>query len=123
MSSDFMPRARRGRTVMLWAGTNVLLGIISAYPLLLLLIVAVHLRAQLFDRPDSPFMPKEVEGGEASAVIAATLMVVLPLLIVVVLANWAMIRRLRLRWGGWLVMVVLTLAVLVTPAFLLERLW
>ena len=114
-----MSGVRRLWAVLAWAGTNVVLGVCAAFPLLGLLIVILHFRAVLFGTNDSPFQPSEVQGGEASGVITMVLIVVVPLLLVAVLANRKLIQRLELpaRWTA--AMALLTIAVFVTPAVIL----
>jgi hypothetical protein len=53
----------------IWAATNAALGVLLAYPLLLLHIIGLHARAMMLDRPDSPFSNKEIQGGEANGFI------------------------------------------------------
>lgn len=114
-----MSGARRQWAVLAWAGTNVVLGVCAAFPLLGLLIVALHFRAVLFGTNDSPFQPNEVQGGEASGVITMVLIVVIPLLLIAVLANRKLIRRLELPARWTTAMALLTVALFVTPAVLL----
>lgn len=114
-----MSGVRRQWAMLAWAGTNVVLGVCAAFPLLGLLIVALHFRAVLLGTNDSPFPPDEVQGGEASGVITMVLVVVLPILLIAVLANRKLIRRLELPARGTAAMALLTVAVLVTPAVVL----
>jgi hypothetical protein len=94
--------------------------VLLSYPLVLLLIVGMHLRAVWFDRGNSPFQPQEIQYGEAAGVIQFTLVLVTPLLVIAVAANWALIRRLAVHGAGRrLGVVLLTIALLTAPAYLL----
>jgi hypothetical protein len=79
-----------------WAIVNVALGSLLAYPFLMLLLIGVHARAMLFDRPDSPFSNNEIQGGEADGFIPAGIIALLVILAVVTAINRPMIRRMRL---------------------------
>lgn len=114
-----MSGARRYWALLAWAGTNLVLGVCAAFPLLGLLLVVLHVRAVVFGTNDSPFQPNEVQGGEASGVITMVLVVVVPILLIAVLANLKLIRRLALPTGWTAAVALLTVALLVTPAVLL----
>jgi hypothetical protein len=49
------------------------LGAVLAFPLIMLWSAWIHLRAMMFDRPDSPFQPNEIEGGVVVLVTLAVL--------------------------------------------------
>ncbi|WBQ06183.1 hypothetical protein [Kribbella sp. CA-293567] len=97
----------------LWVGVNLLLGVVFAYPLLIVLTIALHARAMLFDRPDSPFMPKEIEGGEADGAVAFGVVLLIVMLLVALGSNWPVIRRLRLRTRAAKAGIVLMTLVLI----------
>lgn len=100
-----------------WAATNAALGVLLAYPLLLLSVIGLHARAMLLDRPDSPFSNKEIQGGEADGFIPLGIVALLVIVAVVTAINWALIRRLRppsrLATAG---IIGMTVALLLAPA-------
>jgi hypothetical protein len=120
------PRSRRasgwrlGAWYGMWAATNTALGLLLAYPLLLLSLIALHARAMLLDRPDSPFSTKEIQGGEADGFIPLGIVALLVIVAVVTAINYALIRRLRppsrLATAG---IVGMTAVLLLAPASLM----
>jgi uncharacterized membrane protein len=104
----------------IWAVINAGLGVLLAYPLLMLALIALHARAMLFDRPDSPFSNNEIQGGEADAAIQFSIILAVVALAVVIATNWALFRRLRPPSGTTKAGLLLTTAaLLIAPSFLL----
>ncbi|GAA3556283.1 hypothetical protein [Kribbella ginsengisoli] len=104
----------------IWAAVNAALGVLLAYPFLLLALIGLHARAMLFDRPDSPFSNNEIQGGEADGFIPLGIVAALLILAVVIGINLALFRRLRppsvaAKAGQ----VLTTVALLIAPSFLI----
>ena len=79
-----------------WGVVNVGLGVVLAYPFVLLELVGRHARAMVFGRPDSPFSNNEIQGGEADGFIPGGVIALLVILAVVTAINRPMVRRMRL---------------------------
>ena len=106
--------------VGLWAVVNVVLGLVLAYPLVILELIGRHARAMVFDRPDSPFSPKEIEGGEADGFIPFGIFLAVLILAVVTAINRPLIRRLRLPgWAAKAGIAAVTAALVVAPRIIL----
>ncbi|GAA1593507.1 hypothetical protein GCM10009789_54440 [Kribbella sancticallisti] len=113
-------RPRFALWVGVWAVVNVALGVVLAYPLIFLESIGRHARAMVFDRPDSPFSPKEIEGGEADGFIPFGIFLAVLILAVVTAINWPLVRRLRLPgWAAKAGIVAVTAALVVTPRIIL----
>ncbi len=109
-----------GVWVGVWAAVNVGLGVVLAYPFMLLYVIGLHARAMVFDRPDSPFSNKEIQGGEADGFIPGGIFAVLVILAVVTAINWPMIRRMRLPSRAVKAGIILvTGALLLAPAMVI----
>ncbi|MFI5711419.1 hypothetical protein [Kribbella sp. NPDC051620] len=104
----------------LWAVVNTALGVLLAYPLLMLTLIGLHARAMLFDRPDSPFSNNEIQGGEADGFIPLGIVAALLILAVVIGINLALFRRLRPPSAAAMAGLVLTtVALVIAPSFLI----
>jgi hypothetical protein len=105
-----------GVWVGVWAVVNVALGVVLAYPFMLLYVIGLHARAMVFDRPDSPFSNKEIQGGEADGFIPGGIIALLVILAVVTAINRPMIRRMRLpSTAARIGIVLVTGGLLVAP--------
>ncbi|GAA0951642.1 hypothetical protein GCM10009554_53440 [Kribbella koreensis] len=104
----------------IWAVVNTALGVLFAYPFLLLALIGLHARAMLFDRPDSPFSNNEIQGGEADGFIPLGIVAALVILAVLIGINLPLFRRLHPASGTTkAALTLLTATLLIAPSFLL----
>jgi hypothetical protein len=86
----------------------------------MLALIALHARAMLFDRPNSPFSNNEIQGGEADGFIQFGIVAAIVILAVLIAINRPPFRRLRLPSGTAKAGLLLTTAaLLIAPSFLL----
>lgn len=99
-------RARGAGAAAAWAVANLILGYLATFPLLFLVLLGQYLRAELGGRMPAPF-----QEAEATASACAVVALGAPLVIVSVVANRWLRRRLP-RWPApvfWLVTVAVQL--------------
>ncbi|HET9140348.1 hypothetical protein [Actinophytocola sp.] len=82
--------ARRGRVALAWLLTNLAIGYLLAFPLLLVVVYSYYVRATVWGTVSSPF-----RDGEADVGVFVILITAVPLAVAAVAVN----RLLRRRWG------------------------
>jgi hypothetical protein len=103
-------RTRRTRTALTWLLANLVLGYLTAFPLLSAVVFTYYVRAKVWGTVSAPYHQAEAEAGAAVAVLGGGLLIT-----AAVLVNRALRRRLDLRGRPAFAFWTVTAAVLLTP--------